>query len=73
MAEPRRGDMDPSEELARLIATQIRLSVPNQTQAILELSRAGFGPTRIAELLGTSTATAKVTVAKSRKKGAEHG
>jgi DNA-directed RNA polymerase specialized sigma24 family protein len=65
--------MDPSEELARLIATQIRLSVPNQTQAILELSRAGFGPTRIAELLGTSTATAKTTIAKSRKKGAEHG
>lgn len=69
MAEPRRGDMTPNEEIARLLAIQVRLSLPNQTAAILELSRAGFGPTRIAELLGTSPATAKVTIQKSRKKG----
>jgi DNA-binding NarL/FixJ family response regulator len=61
--------MEPLEELARLLAIQIRLALPNQTQAILELSRSGFGPTRIAELLGTSPATAKVTIQKSRKKG----
>ncbi len=70
MAETRRGDLEPLEEVARLLATQIRLSLPNQTEAILQLSRAGFGPTRIAELLGTSPATAKVTVQKARKKGA---
>ena len=69
MADSRRGDMDAMEELTRLVAIQVRLSLPNQTAAILELSRAGFGPTRIAELLGTSPATAKVTIQKSRKKG----
>jgi DNA-binding NarL/FixJ family response regulator len=61
--------MEPLEEVARLLAIQIRLGLPNQTQAILELNRAGFGPTRIAQLLGTSPATAKVTIQKSRKKG----
>lgn len=70
MADPRRKDMDPLDEMVRLLAIQVRLALPNQTQAILELSRAGFGPSRIAELLGTSPATAKVTVQKSRKKGA---
>lgn len=69
MAEPRRPEMEPLDEISRLLATQIRLSLPNQAQAILELSRAGFGPTRIAQLLGTSPATAKVTVARSKKKG----
>lgn len=61
--------MEPLEEVARLLAIQIRLGLPNQTQAILELNRAGFGPTRIAQLLGTSPATAKVTIQKARKKG----
>lgn len=70
MADERRREMEPLEEVSRLLATQIRLSLPNQAQAILELSRAGFGPTRIAELLGTSPATAKVTIARSKKKGA---
>lgn len=69
MADARHANMDPQDEIARLLATQIRLSLPSQTQAILELSRAGLKPPRIAELLGTSTATAKVTVAKARKKG----
>ena len=54
-------------EIARLLATQIRLSLPNQTQAILELNRAGLSNERIAELL-ESHATAKVTVAKAKKK-----
>jgi DNA-binding NarL/FixJ family response regulator len=70
VTEPRRSGLEPNDEIARLLAIQIRLSVSNQTEAILELSRAGFGPTRIAELLGTSPATAKVTVAKARKRGA---
>jgi DNA-directed RNA polymerase specialized sigma24 family protein len=64
----RRNDMEPLEEVARLLAIQIRLALPSQTQAILELNRSGFGPTRIAELLGTSPATAKVTLQKARKK-----
>lgn len=73
MADTRPSEKEPIEELIRLVATQIRLSLPNQTQAILELSRAGFGPTRIAELVGTSPATAKVTIAKARKKEGASG
>ena len=67
MADSRRAAMEPAEEITRLLALHLRLALPNQTQAILELNRAGFGPTRIAELLGTSTATAKVTIQKARK------
>ena len=65
----RATDMDPQEEIARLLATLVRLQVENQTQAILELGRAGFGPARIGALLGTSADTAKVTLARARKKG----
>jgi DNA-directed RNA polymerase specialized sigma24 family protein len=64
----RRGAMEPSEELSRLLALQIRLSLENQTQAIIELGKAGFEPARIAELLGTSPATARVTLQKARAK-----
>jgi DNA-binding NarL/FixJ family response regulator len=69
MPAARRSEPDGLDEIARLLATQIRLSLPNQTQAILELNRAGLSNQRIAELLGTSPATAKVTVAKAKKKG----
>jgi DNA-directed RNA polymerase specialized sigma24 family protein len=62
-------EMDREEEIVRLLAVQVRLAVPNQTQAILELGRAGFGPARIGELLGTSAATAKTTIHRARKKG----
>jgi hypothetical protein len=67
----RRSELEPLDEISRLLATQIRLTLPNQTAAILELSRAGIGPSRIAELLGTSPATAKVTIAKAKKKGSD--
>jgi DNA-directed RNA polymerase specialized sigma24 family protein len=65
----RTADMDAQEEIARLLATLVRLQVENQTQAIIELGRAGFGPARIGALLGTSADTAKVTLARARKKG----
>ena len=64
----RTAEMDPQEEIARLLATLVRLQVDNQTQAILELGGAGFGPARIGLLLGTSGDTAKVTLARARKK-----
>ncbi len=69
MPAARRSELEPRDEISRLLATQIRLSLPNQTAAILELGRAGISPSRIAELLGTSPATAKVTIAKAKKKG----
>jgi DNA-binding NarL/FixJ family response regulator len=59
--------LDLSEEIARLIALLIRLQLPSQTEAILELSRLGFGTTRVAQLLGTTPNTVNVTVQKAKK------
>ena len=68
MARP--GEIDAQDEIARLLATLVRLQVENQAQAIVELGKAGLGPARIATLLGTTTDTAKVTLARSRKRDA---
>jgi DNA-binding CsgD family transcriptional regulator len=64
--------MDAQEEIVRLLAIQLRRSSASQGEAILELGRAGFRPTRIAELLGTTANTVNVALAKERtrrKKG----
>lgn len=68
--------MDALEETNRLLATMIRMQCDTQSQAILELHRAGFGAGRIAELLGTTQNTANVTIQRakrsaSRKKAAQ--
>lgn len=60
--------MEPIEEVVRLLAIQLRRETESQAQAIEELSRVGFGPTRIAELLGTTPNTVNVAVAKAKKK-----
>jgi hypothetical protein len=60
--------MEPQEELVRLIAMQIRLQLANQSVAIQEFSKAGFGPSRIAELVGTTPGTVNVTLAKAKKR-----
>mgnify|MGYP000728180409 CR=1 FL=1 len=62
--------MEPQEELVRLIAMQIRLQLDNQSVAIQELYKAGFGPSRIAELVGTTPGTVNVTLAKAKKRKA---
>lgn len=62
------GGMSNDEESVRLLALLIRLLLPSQTAAILELSKAGFGPARIAELLGTSANTANVAIQKAKKR-----
>lgn len=56
------------EETVRLLALLIRLLVTSQTTAIVELSKVGFGPTRIAQLLGTTPNTANVAIQKAKKK-----
>lgn len=61
--------MDPQEEIARLLAIQIRRTAASQAQAVLELSRAGFTPARIAQLLGTSTATVSKDLQRAKKPG----
>lgn len=61
--------MDLQEELVRLHVLELRRSLDSQTEAILELDTAGFGPSRIAQLLGTTPGTVNVTLQKAKKKG----
>lgn len=60
--------MDAQEEMVRLLALQIRVQFESQAEAIREFSKAGFGPSRIAELLGTTPGTVGTTLAKKKKK-----
>jgi DNA-directed RNA polymerase specialized sigma24 family protein len=60
--------LDPMEELVRLMAIDLRRRAESQSEAILELNRAGFGPSRIAELLGTTANTVNVTIQKAKKR-----
>ncbi len=60
--------MDAQDEIVRLLAIQVRNQFENQADAIRELSKAGFGPTRIAELLGTTAGTVNVTLAKAKQR-----
>jgi hypothetical protein len=61
------AELDRDEELARLIALQLRLQLGSQAACINELSRVGFGPKRIADLLGTTANTVNVTLQKAKK------
>jgi DNA-binding NarL/FixJ family response regulator len=60
--------VDPQEEIVRLLAIQLRRNSTSQSEAILELGRAGFGPKRIADLLGTTSNTVNVVLTKDRKR-----
>lgn len=60
--------MDTQEEIVRLLALQVRIGLPSQSDAIRELNRSGFGPSRIAELLGTTPNTVNVTLQRTKKK-----
>jgi DNA-directed RNA polymerase specialized sigma24 family protein len=59
--------MDAQDEIVRLLAIQVRSQFENQADAIRELARAGFGPTRIAELLGTTAGTVNVALARAKR------
>jgi hypothetical protein len=65
----RDAQMEPMEEIARLLAIQIRRGAGSQADAAAELSRVGFGPTRIAQLLGTTAATIGKDLQRARKRG----
>lgn len=60
--------MEPQEEIVRLLAIQLRRNAESQAQAIEELSKAGFGPSRIAELLGTTPNTVNVAISNAKKR-----
>lgn len=59
--------MDTQDEIVRLLAIQVRRQFENQSDAIREFDRAGFGPTRIAELLGTTAGTVNVQLARAKR------
>jgi DNA-binding CsgD family transcriptional regulator len=65
--------VEPLEEIVRLLAIQLRKDAESQAQAIQEMSRAGFGPTRIAELLGTTPNTVNVAIANAKKRKRQKG
>jgi DNA-binding NarL/FixJ family response regulator len=56
------------DEIVRLLTILVRRQVDSQADAILELHRAGFGPSRIAELLGTTPGTVNVAVNRFKSK-----
>jgi DNA-directed RNA polymerase specialized sigma24 family protein len=61
--------MDPQEELVRLQVIDLRRRLGSQAEVIVEMSRAGFGPSRIAELLDTTSNTVNVTLQRAKKTG----
>lgn len=63
--------MDAQEEIVRLLAIQVRHQFENQADAVRELNRVGFGPSRIAELLGTTAGTVNVTLAKAKRRNSK--
>ncbi len=60
--------MESGEEIVRLLVAQLRRSSSSQSELIVELDRAGFGPTRIAELIDTTANTVQVTLNKAKKR-----
>ncbi len=58
------------DEVARLLTLLLSRDRPLQ-QTIAELGKVGFGPVRIAELLGTTPGYAKVALARAKQRNAE--
>jgi len=63
--------MDAQEEIVRLLAIQLRRQASSQAAAIVDMNRAGFGATRIAELLGTTPNTVNQALQDAKKRGAK--
>jgi hypothetical protein len=58
------------DEIVRLMVLSLRQGMESQNEAILAFSQAGLEASRIAELLGTTTATVRSTKQKAAKKPA---
>jgi DNA-directed RNA polymerase specialized sigma24 family protein len=61
------------DEVVRLLALQARFLFPSQAEAAVALHKAGFGNSRIAELLGTTSATVAKDVQRARGKRPSRG
>ena len=65
MAKP--PELDVHEQILRVLILQLRRDIGNHGETVRALNRAGFGPSRIAELLGTSTGTVNQELVRARK------
>jgi predicted XRE-type DNA-binding protein len=65
--------MDTQEEIVRLLVIQLRRDATSQAEFIVELDKAGFGQTRISELLGTTQNAVNVTLNKAKKRAMKGG
>jgi DNA-binding CsgD family transcriptional regulator len=58
------------DTIIRLLALNVVKDMKKQKEKILYLTSFGFGPTEIANLIGTTANTVNVSLSKSRKKAA---
>jgi DNA-directed RNA polymerase specialized sigma24 family protein len=59
------------DRVIRLLALNLIKDMKTQKEKILTLSSFGFGPSEIAELLGTTSGTVSVALSQARKKKKE--
>lgn len=55
-------------EIAALLTIIVKRDAGTQAETILELSKAGIAPTRVAALLGTTTSTVTGSLSKAKTK-----
>ena len=65
--------METGEEIVRLMVINLRRTAKSQAEVIVELDRAGFGQSRIADLLSTTPNAVNVTLNKAKKREAQGG
>jgi transcriptional regulator len=63
--------METGEEIVRLMVINLRRIAKNQAEVIVDLDRAGFGQSRIADLLSTTANAVNVTLNKAKKREAK--
>jgi|GEM_PF-1005184 sigma-70, region 4 len=56
------------DQMVRLQALQIKLAMPSQAEAIVEINKIGIGPSRIAEIMGTTPGTVNVAIQRAKSK-----
>jgi DNA-directed RNA polymerase specialized sigma24 family protein len=69
----RTDELTNGEEIVRLLVTQLRLQLESQAALVSELNRAGFGPSRIADLLGTTPGTVNVAIQRAKQRASRKG